>query len=340
MTQSRLPFELILQILELSYPPGGPDLVADVTSDEVQQLVSWAKVCRATYEPATRFLRQHCVHLETADRLGRFLQSLRASKNPPVTTLPPVVPLAESSSIFIGLEREDLQRIRNVAIVRDIFVELGASVRRLILDLAFRRMADGGLDLSTNDVLSEGLAALTDLEDFVTSGGLPALEFWGFDREDREGHVNGPVPLALRWPKLKRLGAFQVILSDPGLWLNVAQSRTIESFVVARPYLLRIQEFNIKQAVSENWKAEFGGDPFYARPLSIRLVNHEFSPPLLDTTDWALHDPSGLIDISLFDVPIVAEGIKRTDYACREWLMETAKEGNLWDWQRSELAKE
>jgi hypothetical protein len=340
MTQPRLPLELLLQILELSYPPGGPNLIADVTSDEAQQLVSWAKVCRATFEPATRFLRQHCVHLDTADRLSKFLQSLRASKNPIATTLPPVVPLTETSSIFIGLEKEDLQIIQNAAVVRDVFIELGASVRRLILDLAFRRMSNGRLNMSTNDVLSEGLAALTDLEDFVTSGGLPALEFWGFDREDLDGNVDGPVPLALRWPKLKRLGAFQVMLSDPGLWLNVAQSHTIEAFVVARPYLLRIQHFNIKQAVSENWTVESGGDPSYARPLSIRLVNHEFSPPLLETTDWALHDPAGLVDISLFDVPIVAEGIKRTDYACREWLMEAAKEGNLWNWQRSNVAKE
>ncbi|KAH6886357.1 hypothetical protein B0T10DRAFT_491029 [Thelonectria olida] len=319
MQQSpRLPLELILQILEASFPRGRPRLIADISTDDAQLLVQWARVCRATYAPATRFFRQHCVYLNTVGRLRKFLQCLVASTSSASSTLPPTIPLMSTSSIYIGLDMEAIQHPQTSSLIRDLFIQLGSSVRRLILDLPFRRLSEDGIDLHINDLLSDGIAALTNMEEFVTTGGLPTLDFWRRDSD-----------FGQRWPKLRRLAAFQVNLAEEGLWWNVCRSRTIEEVVIARPYLLRIQKWNVKQAISAHWQEE-GGDPSCARPLKICLVDHEFSPPLLDKTDWELHDPSGLMHVSSFDVPVAERMLKRSDHACREWLMEAAKQDSLW----------
>jgi hypothetical protein len=317
----RLPLELILQILEASFPHGGPHLIADVSTDDVQMLVKWAQVCRSTYEPATRFLRQHCVYLNSVDRVRKFSQCLTNSASNVASTLPPTIPLTSASFIYIGLDKESIQSPHTSSLIKDLFMALGSSVRRLVFDLPFRRLADSGFDMDGIDsLLSEGLAALTNMEEFVTTGGLPALDFWGYDSS-----------LVRQWPKLRRLAGFQVNLAE-GVWRNVARSRSVEEVVIARPFLLRIQKWNVKQAIAKHWKQEEGGDPSYARHLKVRLADHEFSPPLLETSMAELHDPLGLMDVSSFAVPMKRTRglILRTDDGCRQWLMDAAKQDTLW----------
>ncbi|EXL75154.1 hypothetical protein FOPG_09806 [Fusarium oxysporum f. sp. conglutinans race 2 54008] len=316
-----VPFEIVLQILETSIPPGEPNRVIDVATPEVQQLVTWTRVCRATYEPATRFLRQHCVHLDSIPRLQKFLRCLNYSKTLKTgghESLPKTIPLFAVSSIYLGLSLEEIQSIRASALVRDVFLELGGSVRRLIIDLPFRRIAmQHSIDAHIDQVFSRGLQALINLEEFVTLGGLPSLEFW-----------RSELNVSQIWPKLRKVAGFSINLSDEGLWYNVARHRNIAHLVITRPYLLRVQKWNIKQSIgSELWNPEFGGDSTYARPLKIVIVNHEFSSPIIDTEDGNIHDPAGLLDVSSIEIPMHA---KRVDYVCREWLIKAAKEDTLW----------
>jgi hypothetical protein len=222
------------------------------------------------------------------------------------------------SSIYLGLSLEEIQSIRASALIRDILLELGSSVRRLIVDLPFRRIAmQHSIDAHIDQVFSRGLQALINLEEFVTLGGLPSLEFW-----------RSELNVSQIWPKLRKVAGFSINLSDEGLWYNVALHRNIEHLIITRPYLLRVQTWNIKQSIgSELWNPEFGGDSTYARPLKIVIVNHEFSSPIINTENGNIHDPAGLLDVSPVEIPMHA---KRVDYVCREWLIKTAKEDTIW----------
>ncbi|KAH7236844.1 uncharacterized protein BKA55DRAFT_521685 [Fusarium redolens] len=285
MTRSLyIPLEIVLQILETSVPPGEPNRIIDVATPEIQQLVTWTRT------------------LEAGSR----------------TSLCKTIPLSAVSSIYLGLNLEEIQSIRTGALVRDVFLELGGSVRRLIIDLPFRRIAmQHSIDAHIDQVFSRGLQALTNLEEYITLGGLPSLEFW-----------RSELNVSQIWPKLRKVAGFSINLSDEGLWYNVARHRNIEHLVITRPYLLRLQKWNIKQSIGgELWNSEFGGDSTYARPLKIVIVNHEFSSPIIDTEDGNIHDPDGLLDVSPVEIPMHA---KRVDYVCREWLIKAAKEDTLW----------
>ncbi|KAF0644634.1 hypothetical protein FPSE5266_01881 [Fusarium pseudograminearum] len=314
-----IPLEITLQILKADTPPGRPNRILDVSKTHVQQLLTWTKVCRATYEPAIQFLRQHCIYIDSVSRLQSFLKCLKAENGASSSTLPKTMRLCDASSVYLGLGMEELQSVRNSGLIRDLLITLGGSVRRLIVDLPYRRIAQQhSIDAHIDALFSQGLRALTNLEELTTLGGLPVLEFWrdGFD-------------ISQMWPKLRRVAGFKINLTEEALWYNVARDRTIEHLVIAMPYVLRRDSWNIKQAIGgKEWNTEEGGDSTHARPLKVVIAQHEYTAPIIDARDGDLHDPAGLIDVSTFEIPVIA---KRVDWVCKEWLVKSAKDDTLWE---------
>ncbi|KAM0289772.1 hypothetical protein ACHAO9_005649 [Fusarium lateritium] len=314
-----IPLEIILQILENSIPPGQPNRIVSVSTPDIQLLVTWAKVCRATYEPATRFIRQHCVHIDSQPRLETFLKCLTYSQTrDEVSTLPKTMSLSEISSIYFGLSEKEIRLVRTNASLRDVLIKLGGSVRRLILDLPFRKVDH---EHSTGNHIGiayqQGLQALYNLEELVTLGGLPALEFW-----------RSELDISSVWPKLRRVAGFKINLSEEALWYNVARHRNVEHLVVVMPYLLRREMWNIKEAIAgREWNSDLGGDSTYARPLKIVIAHQEYSSRMIDTRDGNIHDPLGFLDVSVLKIQMFA---KRIDYVCLQWLIKAAKEDTLW----------
>jgi hypothetical protein len=314
-----IPLEITLQILEADIHPGRPNRILDVSKPDVQQLLTWAKVCRATYEPAIQFLRQHCIYIDSISRLQSFLRCLKLENGRSSYSLPRTIPLCDASSVYLGLSMEELQSVRTSGLIRDLLVRLGGSVRRLIVDLPYRRIAQQhSIDAHIDALFCQGLQALTNLEELTTLGGLPALEFW------REGFDVGQM-----WPKLRRVAGFKVNLAEEALWYNIARARTIEHLVIAMPYVLRRDMWNIKQSIGgKEWNTEEGGDSTHARPLKVVIAQHEYTAPIVDTQDGNLHDPAGLIDVSTFEIPVIA---KRVDWVCKEWLVRSANDDTLWE---------
>lgn len=318
-----IPHELVLQILEATIPSGRPNRIVDVGHADVQNLITWSRVCRATYEPATRFLRQHCVYIDSITRLTSFLKCLADSKdsedNGPLATLPRVMRLSEVSSVYLGLSMEEIQSVRTGGLIRDLLVKLGGSVRRLIVDLPYRRIAQQySIDVHIDALFSQGLRALTNLEELTTLGGLPVLEFW------RAGLELGEI-----WPKMRRLSGFKINLGEEQLWYNVARARTLEHLVIAMPYVLRRESWNIKRSIGgREWNPEKGGDSTYARPLKVVVAYHEYSAPLVDMDDANVYDPCGMLDVSTVEIPVIA---KRVDWVCKDWLVKSAMADTLWD---------
>ncbi|KAL3601884.1 hypothetical protein FPOAC2_06168 [Fusarium poae] len=213
---------------------------------------------------------------------------------------------------------EEIQSVRTSGSIRDLLVALGGSVRRLIVDLPYRRIAqEHTIDVHIDALFSEGLRALTNLEEFTTLGGLPSLEFWreGFD-------------ISQMWPRLRRVAGFKNNLAEEALWSNVARDRTIEHLVLTMPYILRQDKWNIKKSIGgKEWNTEEGGDSTHARPLKVVVVQHEYTHPMLDREDENLHDPEGLIDLSIYEIPVIA---KRVDWLCKDWLVRSARDDTLW----------
>ncbi|OBS24962.1 hypothetical protein FPOA_05498 [Fusarium poae] len=313
-----IPLEITLQILEANIPPGRPNCILPVSNPNMQQLLTWAKVCRATYGPTIQFLRQHCIYLDSVSRLQSFIQCLRAENRASSSTLPKTMRLCDASSVCLGLSMEEIQSVRTSGSIRDLLVALGGSVRRLIVDLPYRRIAqEHTIDVHIDALFSEGLRALTNLEEFTTLGGLPSLEFWreGFD-------------ISQMWPRLRRVAGFKNNLAEEALWSNVARDRTIEHLVLTMPYILRQDKWNIKKSIGgKEWNTEEGGDSTHARPLKVVVVQHEYTHPMLDREDENLHDPEGLIDLSIYEIPVIA---KRVDWLCKDWLVRSARDDTLW----------
>ncbi|KAI8649897.1 hypothetical protein NCS56_01440800 [Fusarium sp. Ph1] len=206
------------------------------------------------------------------------------------------------------------------SLVGDLFKHLGQSLRRLILDLPWGRTPPNDtINTHLHHMFSENFTALTGIEELIAVGGLPAVDRWS--------HVHH---LCQQWSNLRRLAAFQVNLAEQGLWHNIARSHSLGQLVIAQPFLFRLNTWNIKASIHEHWDPEFGGNSTYAQPLSITIANHEFSPPIIDTTYDALHDPQRLINISSLDVSIADTTKARVDYICRDWLLEEAKQDTLW----------
>ncbi|KAM5342136.1 hypothetical protein ACJ41O_015167 [Fusarium nematophilum] len=318
--QLRLPLELILQIVEASLPTVGSSSITDVSTPEAQLLVAWLQVCRATYEPATRLLRQRCAYIDSFSRLQKFIHCLAASNQPDSTsTLPPALPPGSISSIYLGFGMDPLQASVAAALaIRNLFTQLGSSVRRLILDLPFRRLAQETGTVFNHHV-SSGLSALSNVEEFVTTGGLSTIDFWRPESDLWE-----------RWPKLRRLAGFQVNIAEELLWFNVARARALEQIFISRAQLLRIDKWNFKHAIGKYWHFESGGNPTLARCMRIVLADHEFSPSFIDDSEGTTNDPMGLISVSKFAVPMSGVGFVRTDDACREWMIHGAMDGTLW----------
>jgi hypothetical protein len=226
--------------------------------------------------------------------------------------------LSEISSIYFGLSEKEIRLVRTCALVRDVLIKLGGSVRRLILDLPLRKIGHSyNIEMHHGVAFQQGLQALPNLEELVTLGGLSALEFWRSELD-----ISGV------WPKLRRLAGFKINLSEEALWYNVARHRNIEHLVVVMPYLLRRERWNIKEAIAgREWNSDLGGDSTYARPLKIVIAHQEYGSRMVDTRDENVHDPSGLLDVSVFKIPMHA---KRIDYVCLEWLIRAAKEDTLW----------
>lgn len=330
-TQARLPLEIILQIVEASMPVGRPNFVFDVASPDAQLLASWSQVCRATYEIATRFLRQHCVYINSLARLRGFLQSLEAARSYETasvpSTLPPVLPLTRVSTIYVGLNKQSTRSVHTSYLIRRLFRELGSSVRRLILDLPFRTLrGDEDFDnVRVNREMFQAVLALTNLEEFVTLGGLPTLDFWNPNFSLDEENVD----FWQRWPKLRLLAGFQVTIREEYLWLNIAKTTSLEKVVLAQPFLLRQAQLNLKESICKHWKVDSGGNPALARPLEIVDVGHEWSPDLIDTTEWHRHDPAGLVKYTQMQLSTAEMQSVRTDHFLREWLIEAAKQDRL-----------
>lgn len=322
--QPALPIELILQIVEASLSVSNPHAIVDVSLPEARLLVAWSQVCRATYGTATRLLRQHCIYLNSHQRIQRFWNCLSLAKAPGCSTnLPPTTPLEDISSLYLGVCTPAPQESASLgSLIRKLLFELGGSVRRLILELPAPRFAqENELDPHLGQGLFDGLGALSNIEEFVTVGALRTVDFW----TDELGIFE-------RWPKLRSLAGFQVDLAEEDLWHRVARATHLEHMVIARPRLYRRQRWNFKEAIGQHWRLETGGNPKLARPMSIVLADHEFTPSLIDDTDAGTHDLQGLVSAVKYSVPMSGKQFVRTDHACREWMMAAMKEGTLWEY--------
>ncbi|KAF4981768.1 hypothetical protein FZEAL_2490 [Fusarium zealandicum] len=316
-----LPLELILNIVHCSLPPGGPNQIVDISTPEAQLLVAWTQVSRATYKYATQLLREHCVYINTTSRLQRFLQCLSDSKDSEAaSTLPSTTRLTSVSSVYFGLDKDEML-YPELHLFKDLCSELGHSLRRLIIDIPFRkRLPQTWLDTDCNAMFVKGLEQLPSVEEFVTTGGLPAIDFWR--------HTS---PVCALWPNLSRVASFETSLTEEELWSNIATRRTLGTVVLALPSLAQQHKWNVKRAIGQHWNRDSGRDPSCARPLRITLANHEYSTPMIDTEDEEVHDPMGLISVSYLGVPVPDTMNARFDHACREWLIDSAIKDTLWE---------
>ena len=199
-----LPMEVIYEIIDL-FVPKEPDTILAPSDPRTKTFVSFTKVCRATCALASVYLWKHCVYIDSDVRLQQFLQGLQATsvssgagegrRNVPSMYLA----LAES----LGPHLLSTQWLQLGQQIREVFRELGGTLKRLVLDVPVGWLYGRAFE----DALDQGLRMLTGLEEFV------AVNEGIFARYTEDGIQS----VCAAWPQLRRLAVFN--FSQPDTFL-------------------------------------------------------------------------------------------------------------------------
>ncbi|CAJ2513143.1 Uu.00g012620.m01.CDS01 [Anthostomella pinea] len=204
-----VPLELGFKVMT-SLLPRNPHAIIPAAHDATQLLVTFSLVSLATHGVAVQKLKPHCIYIDSDQRLSRFLlchkESLKSTVDLPS-------PFRDIPALYLA--------------PFELFYYTSNSLQRLIVDILFQ-VIYGPLEHwnRVGQVLREGFAQLTELEEFVSIRDATRFVMKSHPGEER--------PLAQQWPNLKRLG-----LHDPDcfreFWQCIAGMPNLEHAVIALP---------------------------------------------------------------------------------------------------------
>ena len=161
----RLPIEIILRVLS-SYVIDRPRAILPPVRSETKAILAFTLVCYATYAPASRYLREHCVHLASSSRLRDLLVCLERPAM--VRSLGASTSGIYITALFLAPFGPSLDDLPTAMWVRELFCVVGRSLRRLVVDLPLRSLSPADDHLDVRKALRDAFCRLTVLEEFVS----------------------------------------------------------------------------------------------------------------------------------------------------------------------------
>ncbi|ETS72930.1 hypothetical protein PFICI_15322 [Pestalotiopsis fici W106-1] len=206
---SRLPLELILNVMTC-YLPSNPTTLIPASHQATQLLLSFSLVNHASHDFAVRRMQQHCIVLDSDDRLRRFLLCLESSRESKLA-VPSV--FHNIHAMYLAPFGSVMDNLPVAAWVRDLFGYTSNTLKKLIVDMPFDSLPPWIDHLNVGPVLLEGFERLENLEEFVCTRNAARLSI-----RDEGGE---PKSILYRWPKLQRL-ALNRPSCDVDFWENLA----------------------------------------------------------------------------------------------------------------------
>ncbi|KAK1764553.1 hypothetical protein QBC33DRAFT_546397 [Phialemonium atrogriseum] len=309
--QAVLPTELIYLVMTCLLPES-PDVLLPPSDMTTRTLLSFAKVCRATYALASKYLRRHCVYLDSGSRLQRFLPALQPGHAPGDG-----LGLRNLTSLYLApFENNTLNDLATALRVRDVFCKVRGTLKRLVIDMPLRSLYPAEDHRRVRDVLRDGFSLLTGLEELVS-----VRDELYLDVHEPDWPVKEP-PVWTMWPEIRRLALYN---QDIGLefWHHVASMQKLDSLVLTRA-----------DGLSEVCiKTEFFGRA--NRPIKILLVNISSHQPGLTEMprwNWETADPEGRMHVVMYNVPTSFYGDEDPIELCQDWVKSGALKGLIWHW--------
>lgn len=305
----RLPWELILSVMTCYIPPN-PTTLIPASDKGTQLLLSFSTINRVAHDFAVRRLQQHCILIDSDDRLRRFLLCLEASRESGLS-LPSV--FHNVHTMYLAPFGSVMDNLPTAAWVRDVFGYTSGSLKRLIVDMPFDSLPPWNDHLNVGPVLLEGFERLVNLEEFVCTRNAARLNV-----RDQYGLSKS---ILYKWPKLRSL-ALNRPSCDVRFWECIADMPDLNRAVFTGAVGSMHGGVDFRCIYNERARAD----------STIRIVladiREHAMDPITEAADVAGSEDERL-QLMSFRIPIPK--LRNFLDSNSEWLMKTALAGALWD---------
>jgi hypothetical protein len=297
-----LPLELVLNIITCSLP-AAPDALLDTSYPTTQLLIAFTIVCHGTRRLASRYLRQHCVYLDTTRRLEAYLN-----------VVPSQPALSQITSLSLATSDRDHSDLHVCTLVSNLLTSVSGTLRKLVVDMPLWSCLPPPHHL---DVLRSGFDRLVNLEE-ITS--IQCELFLGspVDHDEDKGSV------WTRWPRLTRMAFGNAMLAQE-FWRQLSLHPSIQTLVVA----------GTKLFTECDPKAEYLSHT--SRPLRVIVIDHnhwrvEDCAEYKWNSDWEAADSAHMMTISkrLLSFPPDSEDANYGQAGRHTLIKSAAEDGTLW----------
>lgn len=209
-----LPIELVLYIIDSSVPHAS-DAILDASHPTTKLLLAFTLVCHETRCHAVRYLRQHCVNLDSDPRPGSCLGASSTQ-----------LALHHITSLSLTPFEDSIENSFVCDLIRELLCHVCDTLKKLVVDipLRFHRQDRQGV----RPVLREAFECLVNLKEFVSIQDNADIE----SVRGGESSQIGRVCVWESWPKLKRLCLGHGDYVDKTFWDRVALCPSFETLFV------------------------------------------------------------------------------------------------------------
>lgn len=315
----RLPWELVFNVMTSLLPPN-PKTLISAADEATQFLLRFSLVSRATHEIAVRKLKQHCIFIDTEGRLRFFLLCLRRSRKSTLG-LPSV--FDNISTMYLAPFGSIMTNLRIAPLIREVLEHASPTLKRLMLHMPHECLPPWNRNSNeVGMVLHTSLEKLTNLEEFVCTGDAVRLQIQGDEDDD-----SVMKPVLYKWPKLVRL-CLNTPVCNARFWECISDMPNLTYVVLVRATEFPRGESDLGIVYPER----------RSRPITIVVADimpkEKFAAFARTTT--RLHSGDESMRLINHKIPIPIPKAKYFFDSGSEWVMGTARAGDLWDMMEME----
>ncbi|PYI15629.1 hypothetical protein BO99DRAFT_342139 [Aspergillus violaceofuscus CBS 115571] len=341
-----IPGELILQIIDCLFPSTSRKIHSP--SDIVTQtLLSLTLACKLTHHPTRRLLFQHCLYIDSRERLDQLVdESGYFGGNSETTTNDQAhqSPQIPSYSLYLApFPLDQLDDAHTVHQVDRLLSQVGATLRSLVIDIPLRYLCPEDDVHGLRAILRAAFSHLPALEDFCSVQDELYLE---------AGEIIEEPPVWPTWPRLRRLALYNacvngefvdsllqcsshlthVVLTRPDCYMDEALPSGVADRLpwpgLQRVLVVNTREDHLRDARNRDdyLPAALGQTSFWSRLHLAQQASRR-------TDDSGENGVVGGARIAYADVPVPSgQGGGDDDIPLsQEWVCARAVDGTLWE---------
>jgi hypothetical protein len=296
-----LPIELVLEVITCLLPPLDTTILSPF-DDTTKTLLSFTLVCHETRRLASRYLAQHCVYLDSPERLYSLTADTSKTRYYPLIT-----------DCLLSPFGDNIDDAPLCASTADLLLSTCHTLRKLVIDVPLRTCYPEDDHGAVRSVLRAGFESLLSLEEFVSVRDELYLDVY----EKEHAFVWA------KWPKLKRMALWNPDC-DETFWRHVAEHPSLNILILSNADSLGDTDPKVAYLA------------YTSRSLRVVLcamrtprwnMNEDEWPT---DADWTRHDPEGKMKLIAHAFPRCPG--PQTIESCQQLVRIAAQSGTLWNW--------